>query len=51
MINTYEEKNVNTLAEQYYNRTLELQQAGFENKPEDTQIIIDEWIKMDKRCE
>lgn len=45
MINTYEEKNVNTLAEKYYNRTLELQQAGFENKPEDTQIIIDEWIK------
>jgi hypothetical protein len=42
MIITYKKKNANTLAGQYYNQTLELQQAGFENKPEDTQIIIDE---------
>ncbi|KFF10097.1 hypothetical protein B0A62_20030 [Flavobacterium hydatis] len=45
MIKTYEGKDINTLAGNYYNRTLELQQAGFENKPDDTQIIIDEWIK------
>jgi hypothetical protein len=45
LINTYEAKNINALAGSYYNRTLELQQAGFENKPDDTQIIIDEWIK------
>lgn len=45
MIDIYESKNVNILAGKYYNRTLELQQVGFENKPGDTQKIIDEWIK------
>lgn len=45
LIKLYESKDVNQIAGKYYNRVLELQQVGFENKPNDTQIIIDEWIK------
>lgn len=45
IIKLYESKDVNKLAQNYYKRQVEMAQSNYQNKPQDSQVIIDEWIK------
>ena len=45
MISLYETQNINALAGKYYKRQKEIAQAHYQNKPFDSQIVIDAWIK------
>lgn len=45
MIGYYETKNIDALAAKYYKSQKETAQAHFLNKKEDSQIVIDEWVK------
>ncbi|KIA97025.1 hypothetical protein OA93_15630 [Flavobacterium sp. KMS] len=45
IIGYYDAKDVNAIAGKYYNRQLELDKMGYRNKPEDSQMLIEEWIK------
>jgi hypothetical protein len=44
IINDYKNRDINRLADKYYNRVFELQQASYGNKRNDVQDIIDNWI-------
>ncbi|MDW8850053.1 hypothetical protein SD960_08120 [Flavobacterium sp. MMLR14_040] len=45
MIGYYDAKDVNAIAGKYYKRQLELDKVGYRNQPEDSQMLIDGWVK------
>lgn len=45
MIGFYENKNIDALAGKYYKMQKEIAQAHYLNKAEDSQIVVDAWIK------
>lgn len=41
----YDSKNVNFLAGKYYKRQFEIAQANYQNKEDDSKVVVNEWIK------